>query len=311
MIEQLKNLLDECRYMAAGGDPIWLADVQALEWALKQIEEKSCTNCTYECSCSWKPAADKAYCESWSPDIDINGKLKEGGNVKMKKELINCFTWYANRIAETVQYESWSDGFCRKENEENTHKFLEELKKHIDWNNLTEEICKELRFCKWRSDEGIEEEIKFIKMSGEINNEQELKDKIERLENSKDVWCIPLYLLPIVPVGTELTSIFGNTVIYDGHNVDKDIRMGCVAYGIKLNEQTERKMVDLMEEGIKKEECIKKQEEPERLIKEIHEIQKVIDHRTSVEKKAIKLIGECRFQEAMDLLSEDIEERNL
>ena len=31
MIEQLKNLLDECRYMAAGGDPIWLADVQALE----------------------------------------------------------------------------------------------------------------------------------------------------------------------------------------------------------------------------------------------------------------------------------------
>lgn len=153
MIEQLKNLLDECRYMAAGGDPIWLADVQALEWALKQIEEKSCTNCTYECSCSWKPAADKAYCESWSPDI----------------------------------------------------------------------------------------------------------------------------------------------------------RMGCVAYGIKLNEQTERKMVDLMEEGIKKEECIKKQEEPERLIKEIHEIQKVIDHRTAVEKKVIKLIGECRFQEAMDLLSEELD----
>lgn len=65
---------------------------------------------------------------------------------------------------------------------------------------------------------------------------------------------------------------------------------------------------DLMEEGIKKEECIKKQEEPERLIKEIHEIQKVIDHRTAVEKKVIKLIGECRFQEAMDLLSEDMKE---
>ena len=33
----------------------------------------------------------------------------------MKKEIINCLTWYANRVAETVQYETWSDEYARKE----------------------------------------------------------------------------------------------------------------------------------------------------------------------------------------------------
>ena len=31
----------------------------------------------------------------------------------MKQEIINCFTWYTNRVAETVQYTSWSDEYCR------------------------------------------------------------------------------------------------------------------------------------------------------------------------------------------------------
>lgn len=34
----------------------------------------------------------------------------------MKQELINCFTWYVNRVAETVEYEAWSDEFCRDVN---------------------------------------------------------------------------------------------------------------------------------------------------------------------------------------------------
>ena len=33
----------------------------------------------------------------------------------MKKEILNCFTWYANRVAESVQYESWSDEYARKD----------------------------------------------------------------------------------------------------------------------------------------------------------------------------------------------------
>ncbi len=158
----------------------------------------------------------------------------------MKTKIINCLTWYANKIAETVQYENWSDEDCRKEVRESTEKFLEELKKHIDWNNLTEEICRELRFGKWSSDEDIDEEIAELRKPDArylLSEGQTLEDKIAGLENTKGIWLVPLYLLPIVPIGTELTGIFGNTVIYDGHNVDKDIRFGCIAYGIKLKKQ--------------------------------------------------------------------------
>lgn len=157
----------------------------------------------------------------------------------MKKEIINCLTWYANRVAETVQYETWSDEYARKELKKTTHTFLEELKKHIDWDNLSDEECKELRFCRWDTDEGIDEEIEALKAGWEGScaqkEGQSLDERIVALERTKGIRLIPLYLLPIVPIGTELTSIGGEVVKYDGGNIDKDIRFGCIAYGIKPN----------------------------------------------------------------------------
>lgn len=150
----------------------------------------------------------------------------------MKKEIINCLTWYANRVSETTQYESWSDEFCRKEIKESTDVFLDELKNHINWDNLTEEECIELRFSRWASDENVDEEIDYVRKEG--TDEADIKKKVEELERTRGLWLIPLYLLPIVPKGTELTSIFGEVVKYDGTNVDNDIRCGCIAYGIKL-----------------------------------------------------------------------------
>ena len=123
----------------------------------------------------------------------------------MKKEIINCLTWYANQVAETVQYTSWSDESCREHINKSTETLLDELKKHIDWDNLTVEEVKELRFGRWDDD-------------------------------MPDLWLIPLYLLPILPIGTELQSILGNKVVYDGTNVDKDTRFGCIAYGIIVKE---------------------------------------------------------------------------
>lgn len=120
----------------------------------------------------------------------------------MKKEIINCLTWYANRVAETVQYH-WSDEFCRKEIKEAHDKLMNELKKHIDWKTLTREEAIELRFGRW-SDE------------------------------TPNLYLIPLWLLPIVPIGIELTTISGNKIIYNGSNVDNDIRFGCIAYGVEL-----------------------------------------------------------------------------
>ena len=124
----------------------------------------------------------------------------------MKKEIKNCLTWYANKVAETVQYTSWSDDFCRKETKESTDTFLNELKKHIDWDNLTVEEARELRFCLWD-------------------------------EDMPNLYLIPLYLLPILPIGMEVTSIDGEKIINDGSNLDNDIRFGCIAYGINIKEK--------------------------------------------------------------------------
>ena len=80
--------------------------------------------------------------------------------------------------------------------------FLKELEKYIDWNNLTIQEATELRFMKWR--------------------------------NNSDLYLLPLYILPILPIGTALTTINGVDVVYDGSNVDIDTRYGCIAYGIHL-----------------------------------------------------------------------------
>lgn len=123
----------------------------------------------------------------------------------MKQEIMDCFTWYANKVAETVQYESWSNEFCRKENEVNTHMFLEELNEHINWDTLTREEARELRFVVYSDD-------------------------------TPNLFLIPLYILPILPIGTELVSINGNRIIYDDSNVDKDTRYGCLAFGIVIED---------------------------------------------------------------------------
>lgn len=123
----------------------------------------------------------------------------------MKKEIVNCLTWYANKVSETVQYASWSDEFCRTKIKESTDKMLEELKKHIDWEHLSKEEAVELRFGKWDEDQ-------------------------------PDLYLIPLYLLPILPIGTKLTTISGEEIEYDGTNVDNDIRFGCIAYGIAIKD---------------------------------------------------------------------------
>lgn len=122
----------------------------------------------------------------------------------MDKEILNCLTYMVNEVAHTVQYESWSDEYCRKNLKKATDKMLEVLKKHIDWDNLTKQEAEELRFMAW--------------------------DK----EKFPDLYLIPLYLLPILPIGMELTTIFGEKIIYDGKNVDKDTRQGMLACGIHI-----------------------------------------------------------------------------
>ena len=118
----------------------------------------------------------------------------------MKKEIINCFTYLANRVAETTEY-NWNSDFCKKEIKEATEKVIEELKKHINWDNLTKQDCIELRFRKW---------------------------------DDSNLYLIPLYLFPIIPIGLKVYCIDGDEIINDGTNLDNDNRFGCIAYGIKV-----------------------------------------------------------------------------
>ena len=122
----------------------------------------------------------------------------------MKKEIQNCLTWLINKISETIIY-NWEDGFKIKENEKSFGEFYDELKKHIDFTKLTVEEAKELRVKRW-SDE------------------------------QPNLWLFPLYLVPIIPEGLEITSIGGNKYKYEKDKADNDIRFGCVAYGIEIKE---------------------------------------------------------------------------
>ena len=61
----------------------------------------------------------------------------------MKQEIINCFTWLANRVSESTTYESWSDEFSRKDIKDAMKVFLDELIKHFDWNNYVARIREE------------------------------------------------------------------------------------------------------------------------------------------------------------------------
>lgn len=116
------------------------------------------------------------------------------------KAVHDSLTWFANKVSETVVYDNWDDELCRREVREGLDKVKDYLANVIDWNNLTKEECKFLRFCQWS-------------------------------EESK-IMLIPIWLYKMIPVGTTLYGIGGDKIIFDGHNIDTDIRYGCLAYGI-------------------------------------------------------------------------------
>ena len=121
----------------------------------------------------------------------------------MKKEVSNILLSYANSIAPTVYYDNWSDKFSRQEVKEQTEKMIEKLKKYVNISEITQNEAIELGFMKWSDD--------------------------------SDLFLIPLWLISIIPIGTHLESILGNKIIYDGNNIDLDIRGGCIAFGIHID----------------------------------------------------------------------------
>ena len=122
----------------------------------------------------------------------------------MKIEVQNCLTWLVNKVSETNEY-NWGDDFKASENRKNFDTFYKELKKHIDFKKITVEEAKELRFQRWS-------------------------------EEQPNLWLFPLYLVPIIPEGLEVTFITGEKAKYEKDKMDNDIRFGCVAYGIEIKD---------------------------------------------------------------------------
>ena len=151
----------------------------------------------------------------------------------MKKEITNCLTWYANKVAQTVQYH-WNDSYCREEIKEATKEFLGGLKKHINFEELTEEDCKDLRFGNWADEKAVEEDIARYKT--ELDNhklsQSDYEEMVASAKRTIGLKLIPLYLFDLIPIGMKLICIDGKEVINDGTNLDNDIRCGCIAYGI-------------------------------------------------------------------------------
>lgn len=126
----------------------------------------------------------------------------------MEKALVNHFTWLVNRLSELNTY-NWGANYKERELKDAFDTFYKSLQKEsnnhlVDLSRMTVETAKEMGLRKW--------------------------------DDNSDLYLFPLWFMPLIPIGTEVTAINGEKIIYDGTNLDNDIRFGCIAYGIELKE---------------------------------------------------------------------------
>lgn len=146
----------------------------------------------------------------------------------------NTLKWLANEIA-CIQVYHWNEEFKKESLDNAWQKVQKQFKKDIDWSTLTESQCKALHFGRWQSAEDVEEEISIIQSEYEKGHltEEEFDKKVAKEKNTLGLRLIPLYLYPSLPIGITLTSIDGEEIVFNGSNIDTDIRFGCIAWGIK------------------------------------------------------------------------------
>ena len=154
--------------------------------------------------------------------------------ISLEEKVNNILKWLANQIA-CIQVYHWDEEYKKKSLNDAWQKAQEQFKKDINWNTLTENQCNALHFGRWQSEEDIEEEISLIQSEFEKGHltKEEFEKKVENEKNTLGLRLIPLYLYPSLPIGITLTSIDGEEIVFNGSNIDTDIRFGCIAWGIK------------------------------------------------------------------------------
>lgn len=110
-----------------------------------------------------------------------------------------------NKIQMGLSYENWSDEFSYKEIKESYSNIKNQLKEIIgDITALSVEELKELGFKKW--------------------------------DEESELYLIPLWAFDLIPDGTVLECISGERVIKGKDEIDLDVRFGCIAYGLNIEE---------------------------------------------------------------------------
>ena len=154
--------------------------------------------------------------------------------ILLEDKVNNTLKWLANQIA-CIQVYDWDEEYKKKSLNDAWQKVQEQFKKDIDWNALTESQCKALHFGSWQSEEDIKEEISCLQSQLDKGNltKEEFDKRVANEKNTLGLRLIPLYLYPSLPIGITLTSIGGEEIVFDGSNIDTDIRFGYLAWGIK------------------------------------------------------------------------------
>lgn len=155
--------------------------------------------------------------------------------ISLEDKVSNTLKWLANQIACTKVYKKWDEEYKKKSIDDAWQKVQEQFKKDIDWNTLTESQCKALHFRRWQSEEDIEDAISILKSEFEKGHltKEEFDKKVANEKKTFGLYLIPLYLYPSLPIGIVLTSIGGKEVVFNSLNISTDIRLGCLAWGIK------------------------------------------------------------------------------
>lgn len=153
------------------------------------------------------------------------------------EKLLNVLTWHANNTTQSAVYD-WDAAYIKKEIKRNYESLTKAIQDEglFDWNTLTVEDCKALRFKVWASKETVDEEIKFIRKRYDLTEDAEerrmYERDIERNKRTAGLWLIPLWLFGMIPEGIKLTAIDGEEFEFHKETADKDCRFGCLSYGI-------------------------------------------------------------------------------
>lgn len=121
-----------------------------------------------------------------------------------------------NVLAKGQLYEAWSDKFFRNHAKRALAGFQDKVKDAL---------------AHWS---GTEIPLSTLKKLG-------FKGWDEVPEGEPTLWLVPLWMVPCLPDGLELTSINDEKIVVGRDALDDDERFGCVSYGVLLRDEEDER----------------------------------------------------------------------